>query len=277
MPFLTIMKWDDITHAAFFYDIFGLFWINAFIIGVCQFVIGASACIWYFDSNSDIGGEGTVGKALHWAFRYHLGSVAFGSFLIAVCQMLRFLFEYYRKKMAVANLDNKIIKTLECLTRYLLWLMEKCVKFVSKTAYIQIALANTWFFKSAWFGFALVIKNAHRFGAATSIGNIFMVTGMLAIMGVNGLIGYLFLTNFTFIEVQSPIPPVVAICVISGSIAYGFISIFSFTTDAILQSFLLDEELRFSGKNRPKYMEVFEQELKKRAASPGCCDACCGC
>merc|ERR1711990_969875 len=163
------------------------------------------------------------------AFFYDVfGSIAFGSFLIAVCQMMRFLFEYYRKKIGTANQDNKVVKVLTCLTRYLLWLMDKCVKFISKTAYIQIALQNTWFFKSAWNGFALVIKNAHRFGA-------------------------------------------------SASIAYGFISIFSFTTDAILQSFLLDEELRFSGKNRPQYMVVFEEELKKRAANPGCCDACCGC
>lgn len=150
MPFLTIMRWDEITHAAFFYDVFGLFWINAFIIGVCQFIIGASACIWYFDVAGDTEGKGTVGKAWGWAFRYHLGSIAFGSFLIAVCQMMRFLFEYYRKKIGAANQDNKVVKVLICLTRYLLWLMDKCAKFISKTAYIQIALTNNWFFKSAW-------------------------------------------------------------------------------------------------------------------------------
>merc|ERR1712226_1034602 len=274
MPFLTIMRWDDKTHAAFFYDVFGLFWINAFIIGVCQFIIGASACIWYFEVSGDTKGEGTVGVGFKWALRYHLGSVAFGSFIIAVCQMMRFLFEYYRKKIGAAE-KTKLVKVLLCITGYLLWLMEKCVKFISKNAYIQVALQNTHFFKSAWNAFALVIKNAHRFGAAASIGNIFMVSGMLMIMCVNGLLGYLFLTQFTFVTVQSPIPPVAAICVISGLIGYTFISIFSFTSDAILQSFLLDEELRFSGQNRPEYIAEFAEELKKRGS--GCCDGCCGC
>ena len=34
-PFLTEVKWTDLTRGAFFYDVFGLFWVNAFIIGVC--------------------------------------------------------------------------------------------------------------------------------------------------------------------------------------------------------------------------------------------------
>ena len=32
-PFLTEVKWTVVTRYAFFYDVFGLFWINAFIIG----------------------------------------------------------------------------------------------------------------------------------------------------------------------------------------------------------------------------------------------------
>ena len=33
-PFLTEIKWDKITRAAFFYDVFGLFWVTAFLLGV---------------------------------------------------------------------------------------------------------------------------------------------------------------------------------------------------------------------------------------------------
>jgi hypothetical protein len=158
--------------------------------------------------------------------------------------MMRFLFEFYRKKIGVAE-KTKLVKALLCLTGYLLWLMDKCVKYISKNAYIQVALTNNHFFKSAWHGFALMIKNVHRFGSANSIGSIYMVFGGLMIMAANGMLGYIFLTTFTFVDIVSPIPPVVAICVISGTISYAFLSIFSFSSDAILQSFLLDEELRF--------------------------------
>ena len=33
-PFLTEIKWEPMTRYMFFYDVFGLFWVTAFIIGV---------------------------------------------------------------------------------------------------------------------------------------------------------------------------------------------------------------------------------------------------
>jgi len=83
--------------------------------------------------------------------------------------MMRFLFEYYRKKIGVAK-ETKFVKVMLCLTGYLLWIMEKCVKFITKNAYIQVALTSDHFCKSAWNGFALIVKNIHRFGAANTIG-----------------------------------------------------------------------------------------------------------
>ena len=272
LPFLTEVKWNHTTRIAFFYDVFGLFWISAFIIGTTQFIIGCSACLWYFEQSGPSGGAGTVGKAFYWSYRYHLGSVAFGSFLIAVCQMMRFLFEYYRKKIGVAE-KTKLVKALICATRYLLFLMEKCVKYISKNAYIQVALTQNHFFKSAWNAFALVIKNVHRFGAAGTIGTIYMVFGGLVIATANGSLAYLFLTQAGVVTVVSPIAPVVVVCALSAAIAYCFLSIFSFSSDAILQSFLLDEELRFAGTDRPEYMQEFAEELKKRG--DGCCPSCC--
>ena len=273
MPFLTEVKWNHTTRWAFFYDVFGLFWISAFIIGTTQFVIGCSACLWYFEQSGPSGGAGTVSKAFYWSYRYHLGSVAFGSFLIAVCQMMRFLFEYYRKKIGVAE-KTKFVKAMICATRYLLWLMEKCVKFISKNAYIQVALTQNHFFKSAWNAFALVVKNVHRFGAAATIGTIYMVFGGLVIGSANGSIAYLILTRLDIVkDIASPYPPVVAVCALSAAISYCFLSIFSFSSDAILQSFLLDEELRFAGTDRPEYMQEFAEELKKRG--DGCCPSCC--
>ena len=253
-PFLTEIKWTSTTRYAFFYDVFGLFWVTAFIIGTTQFIIGCSACLWYFEKESPSKGQGTVGKAFWWAYRYHLGSVAFGSFLIAVCQMIRFLFEYYRKKMGVAK-ESKFVKVMLCITRYLLWIMEKCVKFITKNAYIQVALTNNHFCKSAWHGFVLILKNVTKFGATKSIGGIFMFFGGVSIAVTNMCIGYAVITHAPrYAVVSSPLPSVICIGVISVLIAYPFLSIFSFSSDAILQSFLLDEELRFQGKARPEYV-----------------------
>lgn len=135
-PFVTEMKWDKSTRYIFFYHCFGLLWINSFLVGCCQFVIGASACIWYFESNSDSKGKGSVLTGLKWVCIYHWASVAFGALIIAICQVIRIVFEYYRKKLGVLDKAIPWVKVLITLTGYLLWLLENCIKYITKNAYI---------------------------------------------------------------------------------------------------------------------------------------------
>lgn len=77
---------------------FGMFWLVAWIIAIQIFITGAVVCMWYFSGQgSDIGDEsnkGGVWLAIKWAFRFHLGSLAWGSFLVAVITMIRVIFEY---------------------------------------------------------------------------------------------------------------------------------------------------------------------------------------
>lgn len=47
--FTTEIMWDPATKPIIVYYIFGLFWVNAFLIGATQFIIAAAAVIWYFD------------------------------------------------------------------------------------------------------------------------------------------------------------------------------------------------------------------------------------
>jgi hypothetical protein len=136
LPFFTEIKWSEQTRYIMIYHVFAYLWINAFIVGMTQFVIGASTVIWYFDCRGDSYGKGSLYKAFSWGALYHWSSVALGSLIIAICQMIRLAFEYYRKKMAVVENSNAFIKFLACATGYCLWCLEKCVKYISKNAYI---------------------------------------------------------------------------------------------------------------------------------------------
>ena len=192
--FITEMKWDSNTRYMVIYQLFMLFWVNAWVMGMCQFVIACSACIWYFEVNSDTGGSGTVGRAIKWGFRYHMGSVAFGAAVIAICQLIRTLFEYYRRKIQAAT-KNACVRCLLCYTSYLLWALEKCIKFITKNAYIQVALSNTFFCKAAWNAFALILKNVHRFGWLNTIGFILNWFGICAIAFLNAFGAYIAITK----------------------------------------------------------------------------------
>lgn len=149
------------------------------------------------------------------------------------------------------------------------------MKFITKNAYIQIALTSKNFCRSAWNAFLLIIKNAFRFGAVASVGGIFLFLGRLFIICLTVVLCYLQLTQWSKYAnlVSSPYFP----CIIAGLIGYLigsiFMSIFSFACDTILQCFLLDEELGAQGKgrppgNRPPLMNDFIANAK-----PG---GCCG-
>ena len=85
-PIFADMKWNNTTRYIWIYHLFGLFWISAFIIGAAQFIISACCCLWYFShgGKSDDKNSGGLGTGMKWLFRYHLGTIAFGSLIIAI-------------------------------------------------------------------------------------------------------------------------------------------------------------------------------------------------
>lgn len=73
--------------------IFGLFWIVNFIQYKTGCITMISAATYYFDSSANGEGEADVGWATRMVYAKHLGSIAMASFIIAVINFIRLLFE----------------------------------------------------------------------------------------------------------------------------------------------------------------------------------------
>jgi|JI6StandDraft_1071083.scaffolds.fasta_scaffold22262_3 choline transporter-like protein 2/4/5 len=75
-----------------YYEIFGGFWTVFFVGGLTTFILGSSASIWYY-SNDTSGNKphSPITTSIARAFRYHLGSIAFGSLLLALLAFIRTL------------------------------------------------------------------------------------------------------------------------------------------------------------------------------------------
>mmetsp|Transcript_23391 Transcript_23391/g.23016 ORF Transcript_23391/g.23016 Transcript_23391/m.23016 type:complete len:111 (-) Transcript_23391:610-942(-) len=84
LSFVTTVIWEEQTRYMALYHLLGLFWINAFLIGSAQFIIAASVAVWYFSHTSDSKGKGSICTGIKWILIYHMGSIALGSFIIAV-------------------------------------------------------------------------------------------------------------------------------------------------------------------------------------------------
>lgn len=78
-------------------------------------MIIVGVCSWYFSHNSDAEGDASFSDGFKWIFQYHLGSLAFGSFIVALVWMIRIIFEYIRKKIENGDpTGNPALKCILC-------------------------------------------------------------------------------------------------------------------------------------------------------------------
>ena len=246
------------TYAMFWIFMFGFFWIVAFLIAIQQFTVAASAAIWYFtagaesDANNDHEGGG-VFKALGWAFRYHLGSLAFGALLIAIVTMLRVVFEYFAKKAEKLSGDNVIVKAVLCYVRCMLWCLDKCVKFITENAYVQVAISGCSFCDGAYNSFWMIIRNAGTYSAMSVVGWIMTTIGKGVICGASVWLTMVLakenvLVTYENGQIQQPFVPAFLVLLVAWLVSSLFISIFDFSCLTILQCFLTCRESSSSGK-----------------------------
>ena len=240
------INWNTTTQYVWIYHLFGLFWISAFITGCSQFIIAAAVCYWYFQQGgkSDDKGKSAMTIAWKWIFRYHMGSIAFGALIIAIMQMIKLAFEYLRKKYESTVPANPVTKCIICCLRCFIWCLDYCVKFITKNAYIQVALTGNNFCRSAWLTFCLIVRNCARFSIIAGIGVILIFVGKALIMIASAWIAYLIIMNTKLREeLYSPVFPVIVVVVIAYILSSIFLSVYSFSATAILHCFLADEEV----------------------------------
>ena len=161
-----------------------------------------------------------------------------------------------------------------CLTSYCLNCLNRFIKFISKNAYIVTAITSTHFCFAAWKAFTLICANAGTFFITHSLGFIFNFMGKIFITLTTCILAWVFL-YVPSIEnnISSPVFVIIVIGIMAYMIAAIFISLFSYSMDAMLICFLVDETLSGNGnpgKHRPK-------ELNKFAARDPITKCLCGC
>ena len=260
------IEWDNKTRYAWWFHLFSLFYMNEFLKALAQFVYASSACIWYFshDKGTD---EKPIKTSFKRAFRYHLGSLAFGSLIVAIIRFIMFFMEYIKKKVdktvGQKTKQGKIYRCIICCCQCCMNCVARTMEFINKHAYVQIALKGENFCKSAWEGFGIIVRNLGRFSTLFLIGGFFNLFGMIFIAASSGMIGYLLITNIdTFADkISSPVLPTFTMVMIGFVIGMVCLSVFGTSSDALMHAFLLDEEInKGQPKNFPELQKFMEDE-----------------
>jgi hypothetical protein len=249
---LASFQMSDNLIYCFWFHIFSLFYMTAIISAYSQFVYASSACIWYFTAEKGTE-DHPIAKSFKRGIRYHFGSLCFGAAIIAIIRFIMFFLEYIKKKIeaTTSKKQGKIFKCIISCFQCCLGCCAKFMEYINKHAYIQIALKGECFCTAAWEGFGLVIRNLGRFAVLGFLGGILSIFGTIFITLASAVIGYFVITNVPYFndELNSFVLPVIAFGIIGFILGHITMSIFSVSGDALIHSFLLDEELN---KGQPK-------------------------
>ncbi|XP_022324457.1 choline transporter-like protein 2 isoform X2 [Crassostrea virginica] len=257
------------------FNLFMMFWLVNFVVALGQMTLaGAFASYyWAFEKPRDIPAFPIL-SSLWRCFRYHLGSMAFGSLIIAIVQMIRVLLEYVDAKLK--GKENPVAKFfIKCL-KCCFWCLEKFLKFLNKNAYILIAAHGKNFCTSAKNAFMLIMRNIVRVVVIDKVTDFLLFISKLVVVAFAAATSYFFFDGrIDFLSSFTPslnfyVVPIVLVTLGSYVIASCFFSVYEMAVDTLFLCFLEDLERNDGSPEKPYYMSKDLRKIlgKKNVMAP---------
>lgn len=232
--------YTDNLRYAMLYMVFVFFWTTQFIVAIGQIITALSISGWYFTREKSQAGNSTYWGSFSTALRYHAGTAAFGSLIIAIVLTIRTVVAYLQYKFKDSK-NPVIVFGLRCL-QCCLWCLEKILRFIQKHAYIQTAIHGYSFCKAARCGFFLIARNILRVTAVKMVEEFVLLLGHLVIPAGTTVLAYIYF-YYSEVEVEGVFLLLIFICVMAYFIASVFLEVVGMAIETILQCFIADEEM----------------------------------
>ncbi|XP_059902550.1 choline transporter-like protein 2 isoform X2 [Gadus macrocephalus] len=256
-----------------FYNLFLFFWCANFVTALGQVTLaGAFASYyWAFKKPEHIPAY-PIFASLGRALRFHTGSLAFGSLILSLVQIVRVLLEYLDHKLKGAQ--NRCAKFILSCMKCCFWCLEKFIKFINRNAYIMIAIYGKSFCPSAKDAFFLLMRNVIRVAVLDKVTDFLLFLGKLLIVGIVGICSFFFFSGrIKAVEETAPSlnyywVPILTLVVGSYLIAHGFFSVYAMCVDTLFLCFCEDLERNDGSSERPYYMSPELHEILSKAMKP---------
>ncbi|KAG3113456.1 hypothetical protein PI124_g7606 [Phytophthora idaei] len=253
------------------YHFFGFLWtaqlINA--ISMCTIAGAVSRYYWSRNKTSEEMGRFPVFTSFKNCFRYHFGSLAFGSFIIAVVQFIRAALLYLDHQTKDLQQSNLVLKVVMKIVQCCLWCLEKCLRFLSKNAYILIAMKGHSFCTSAKDAFKILLSNIAQVGAVSTVTFLLLGAGKVAVALSCAIATFAYLEKNSddyrvggAHELSSPLAPIGLALLLGWFVASTLLGVYEMAIDTILLCFCEDKEL-----NKESGQYFMSDSLKKFVAT----------
>lgn len=219
----------------------GFFWLVFFISAFAEMVLAGTFARWYWTLRKDDVPFFTLTGSIYKTFRFHLGTLAFGSLIITICRIIRLVLEYIDNKLK--KYDNELTKAIMCCCRCFFWCLENFLKFMNRNAYIMCAIHGKNFLSSAKDSFNLLMRNVLRVIALDQTTDfLFFLSKLLISLGMAActfayLSSNLFNQHFPSILLHYPLAQVCFIFIGTYLISSVFFGVYSMAVDTLFLCF----------------------------------------
>jgi len=230
---------------------FGLLWVVAFNQATAGFIVMVSATSYYFDSNAEYEGSADVATGFHLAYMSHAGSLAFGSFIVALVQFIRIIFMTVAEHAKKTSGNNPLVKAIICCADCCLACIEQVCDYINAAAFAYMAVSGDGFCTAAWNGFLLNLKHILQYAWANALAKMFVFVGKVGLCVLNCCSLWMimkYLTKDTE-EISSPAGPILVVGLFTYVCASVFLGLFDEAVMALMTCLAIDTDLN----GEPKY------------------------
>ncbi|CAF0975225.1 unnamed protein product [Adineta ricciae] len=232
------------------FSVFIIYWLLAFIVALEEMILACTFASYYWDMDrrekkccNGYFHECLCLQGVSTTFRYHLGTIAFGSSIIAIIDTLRTLIDLVKDRLESVNLSNYGQCCFQ-LINGLLNCVRCCFQFFSRYTYIMTAVSSKWFCPSAMTATTLLIENCLRVFVLDRVCTILLYIGRITVtIGSCVFAAYILYKMDSDIHLHFSWFPVlvIGICVyISSAI---FLHVYATATSTLFFCVLYDLEL----------------------------------
>ena len=249
-------SWDKTLWYLMIYHFFGLLWTSGFIMAFLFMSLAIAVSTWYFMEEKNAALKSPVWKGVKTTFGNHMGTIAFGSFIIGVVQLIRAALLYISHQVKKMNPQGKLgalVKCLLCYCNYCMAYVKRFLEFLSNNAYVETAIEGTSFCRAAKDVFKLIVNNVLRVSTVNFIADFITFCGKVMIAGGCCILAFYLTRVDKLIEggdasqLNSSLLPVIVVGIIGWFVAQLFMHVYETAMTVILICFLHDEQ-EYGGK-----------------------------
>mmetsp|Transcript_72216 Transcript_72216/g.169233 ORF Transcript_72216/g.169233 Transcript_72216/m.169233 type:complete len:695 (+) Transcript_72216:51-2135(+) len=244
------------------YYCFSVFWMWELLLALETFVASYTVVIWY---NAPLANGKKrvpcfpVVRAFFVGLTYHLGSLLFGSIILAIFRGAYFLVSLFESQVRGKGDDeNDVARTSAACCCCCLQCVEQIVRYLNKGAYVLIAVNSDNYCSAADRALRLMTSNIFELGLLQGATVLFQVLGNVAIPGLGGYLTYLIVRHLEWFNdpasdhfVAQPDLVAVVGALICLAVSLAFMSVFDTVSDAMIYAYITDEEWRQENRLPP--------------------------